>query len=272
MSRFNTLFQKMAAQKRPACIPFLMLGDPTLELSFAAINAVIKGGADAIELGIPFSDPIADGPIVQHAGVRALENGATLQKCLAIVKQIRVQHPNLPIGLLVYANLVFHEGLSFFYQQAAFAGVDAVLLPDVPSQEALPFSTAAKEHNIQPVLIATPTCVTQDFVTLSELSEGFTYVVTRAGVTGLDEKAQFAGLKNSVQALETIGAPPVVFGFGIKDAQDVVQAYAHGAKGVIIGSALIQEISKMTAAEIKNGTLLNSLVQQLFYGKPSLLA
>lgn len=271
MSRFTKLFQKLKSQNRPAYIPFLMLGDPTMALSLKVINSVIEGGADGLELGIPFSDPIADGPIVQQAATRARLQGATIVRCFELIKEIRQQNPELPIGLLVYANLVFHDGISAFYRSAKLAGVDAVLVPDVPTKEALPFINEAKAHGINPILLATLTCSTLDLQTLASLSEGYTYVVTRAGVTGVDQRSEFESAQKIVNQLKAVNAPPSVFGFGIRDSRDVQQAFDCGAKGVIIGSALIQTISKMTKQDIEEGTKIRNLTQSLFGSELSLL-
>lgn len=264
MSRFTKLFQTVAEQKRPAYIPFLMLGDPTLALSLASIEAVIAGGADAIELGIPFSDPVADGPTVRQAASRALAAGVNTHDCFALIQTIRTRYPKIPIGLLVYANLVFHGGIDIFYQRASSAGVDAVLIPDVPLVESAPFVRCAKIYNIQPIFLATPTCNEQDLTSLAMQGEGYTYVVTRAGVTGTERNSELHNAQEMVQRLKAVNAPPAIFGFGIKNATEVANAYEKGAAGVIIGSALIQEISKMSPEMIEDGKEISALTKRIF--------
>jgi tryptophan synthase alpha chain len=264
MSKFIQLFSQVIQQERPAYIPFLMLGDPSIELSLKVIDAVIAGGADALELGIPFSDPVADGPTIQQAANRARQQGVTPLDCFKMIQDIRQRYPAIPIGLLVYANLVYHQGIAHFYQQASAAGVDAVLIPDVPTEEAFPFVTEAKNHGIHPILLATPTCLLQDLQNLADLSEGFTYVVTRPGVTGTERESEFTNAKKMVEQLQVVNAPSPVFGFGIKNAHDVHQAYLHGAKGVIIGSGLIHAISKMSPKIIHEGTEITLLTKKLF--------
>ena len=263
MSRFNDLFAMVKIQQRVAKIPFLMLGDPTMERSLDTINAVIKSGADALELGIPFSDPIADGPIVAQASNRARNQGVMPLDCLAMIAQIRQHHPTLPIGLLVYANIVNHLGINRFYALAYKAGVDAVLIPDVPTIEAPPFCQAAKQNHIQPVLIATMNCNDEDLKRVAKLSEGFSYVVTRKGVTGTDKKCEFGDTQVITQKLKDFHAPPAVFGFGIKNAQDVQSAYEHGAVGVIIGSALIESLHALSHHPFNFDTV-KSLTEKLF--------
>lgn len=264
MSRFNQLFKRNELASRPALIPFLMLGDPTPELSLHIIQSVIDAGVDAIELGIPFSDPIADGPEVCKASQRALESGMNLQKTFEILKSIRTRNPIIPIGLLVYANLVYQYGLNAFYQKAAECGVDAVLLPDVPTDEVKPFSQSAKKYDIDPILLATPACQESDLALLPQLCEGFTYVVTRKGVTGIEYNSDFSECAKLVDKLDRLNAPPAVFGFGIKNTQDIQIAYEHGAKGVIIGSALIHALSHMPVAQLQQPHRIVSVTKQFF--------
>ncbi|MBS0288111.1 MAG: tryptophan synthase subunit alpha [Proteobacteria bacterium] len=265
MSRFNQLFSKLKSENRIARIPFLMLGDPTPTASLTIINSVISQGIDALELGIPFSDPIADGPIIQMAANRARKHNATPAICFEIIQKIRQQHPTLPIGVLVYANLVYHQGISSFYQQAQAAGVDAVLIPDVPTEEASVFCQAAKAHGIHPVLLATIACSDQDLKQLAVQSEGFTYVVTRAGVTGTGKASEFEMAQHIVKRLEKYGAPPAVFGFGIKYAQDIKLAHQHGACGAIIGSALIEALNHLDEQSLQSTQAVGAVVRKLFY-------
>lgn len=263
MSRFKNLFTKLNTQNRIAKIPFLMLGDPTIECSLKIIDSVIESKADALELGIPFSDPIADGPIIQQAANRARANGVTPSDCMLMIKQIRQKYPTLPIGLLVYANLAFHHGLDNFYQAAYNAGVDAVLIPDVPTREATPFCIKAKEYNIEPVLLATLACQDKDLEKVAQLSEGFVYVVTRTGVTGVHKHCEFEQAGSIVKKLKLLNAPPAVFGFGIQNANDIGLAYEHGASGAIIGSALIQALSQVSDHPFDH-TVVKSISENLF--------
>jgi tryptophan synthase alpha chain len=269
MSRFTQLFNQEFIKNRPAYIPFLMLGDPDAQTILKIINAVILGGIDALELGIPFSDPIADGPTVQQASLRARQSGVNVEQCFDMLNTIRTKYPLLPIGLLVYANIVFHYGIFQFYQKMQQLGIDAVLIPDVPSQECTDFVRAAKENQIQPILLATPACRKEDLITLSAQSQGYTYVVTRAGVTGTERKSELDSAKSLVELLTMVNAPPAVFGFGIRDHQDVMRSFHAGAKGVIIGSALIDAISKFNMDEVHEGSCITQLVKTLFCGNPS---
>lgn len=154
MTRYTKLFSALSAKNEGAFVPFIMLGDPTPEASLAIIRTAVAAGADALELGVPFSDPVADGPTIQRSHLRALDNGATVDSSLELIRQIRKEFPELPIGMLIYGNVVFTRGITQFYQEFADAGVDSILLPDVPVREGEPFIAAAKQPGIDPIFIA----------------------------------------------------------------------------------------------------------------------
>jgi tryptophan synthase alpha chain len=267
MTRFANCFKKVAKLDRPAYIPFLMLGDPSPPQSLQVIDAVIGSGIDALELGMPFSDPIADGPIVAEAAARACQHQLGTQSYFDMIQHIREKHTELPIGLLVYANLVFRFGITAFYQQAKQSGVDCVLIPDVPFIESAPYLQAGIEHGIEVVLLATPACQPSDLKNIAMHSAGFTYLVTRAGVTGIDKACQMNDAKAMVTKLNKMQAPPIVFGFGIKNASDVISAYQAGAKGVIIGSALIDALKTIDLQKEESMQKITALTRMLFTGE-----
>lgn len=264
MTRFANCFKTVADLQRPAYIPFLMLGDPSPTQSLNIIDAVIASGIDALELGIPFSDPIADGPIVAQAAARAASHNVSTQGYFEMIQTVRIKYPTLPIGLLVYANLVFRFGLENFYQAAKKSGVDCVLIADLPFMEAGSYLQAAKQHDIEPVLLATPACQSDDLQNVAIHSAGFTYLVTRAGVTGIDKACQMSDAKRMTKQLQDLHAPSVVFGFGIKNASDVQNAYEAGAKGVIIGSALIDAIQAIDLQSSNGYQQITALTRALF--------
>ncbi len=241
--RYAVLFRRLADRGEGAFIPFLMLGDPTPELSRRLIEAAIAGGADALELGIPFSDPIADGPTLQTAAQRALAAGVTPDTCFALLRDVRDAHPELPLGLLVYANLVVGGGLDAFYERAALAGVDSVLVADVPSFEVQPFAARARHHGIAPVLIAPPNADEERLAIVAQLSKGYTYVATRAGVTGRRDRLELNGAGIPGRLRELRAAPPVL-GFGISRAEHVRAAMQAGGAGAISGSALVEHVAR----------------------------
>lgn len=266
MTRFANCFKKVAKLHRPAYIPFLMLGDPSPTQSLKIIDAVIASGIDALELGIPFSDPIADGPIVAQAAARAALHSKSTQSYFEMIQDIRARYLELPIGLLVYANLVFRFGIVDFYKAAKQSGVDSVLIPDLPFIEAAPYLTAAKDHGIQSVLLTTPSCQTGDLQNVACHCAGFTYLVTRAGVTGIDKACQMDNAKIQVSELQGLQAAPVVFGFGIRNAGDVASAYQAGAQGVIIGSALIDALQGIDLQQKNSMQQITALTKHLFMG------
>ena len=238
MSRYGAMFERLAAAGEGAFGAFVMLGDPDLATSGAVLDALVAGGADMLEVGIPFSDPIADGPVIQAAAGRALAAGVTPADCFRLLAGFRARHPQVPVGILTYANLVLARGRDAFYRAAAEAGVDSVLVADVPLFEAVPFAAAARAHGIAPVLIAAQNTPAATLRQIAELGEGYTYCVTRAGVTGTGDEAVFDH-QAMINSLAMHFAPPPVFGFGISTPEHVRAALAAGAPGAIAGSAIV---------------------------------
>jgi tryptophan synthase alpha chain len=243
MSRYEEMFSRLRGRGEGAFGGFLMLGDPDPETSLGLLDALVAGGADMIEVGIPFSDPIADGPVIQAAAVRALEAGVTPADCFELLTAFRARHPRIPVGLLTYANLVLARGREAFYRRCTSAGVDSVLVADVPVAEAEPFVGAARDHGIAPVLIAAANTPGPVLERIAELSEGYVYCVSRAGVTGAD-RAMDSGHERLFEALAAAGAPPPVLGFGISRPEHVRAALDAGAAGVISGSAIVRLVEQ----------------------------
>jgi tryptophan synthase alpha chain len=243
MSRYRRMFARLDAAGEGAFGAFVMLGDPGLEESAAILDALVDGGADMLEVGIPFSDPIADGPVIQAAADRALAAGVTPAACFGLLRDFRARHPEVPVGILTYANLVLARGRDAFYRAAAEAGVDSVLVADVPAFEAPPFVEAARAHRIDPVLIAAQNTPPATLRRVAALGEGYTYCVARAGVTGAGESVAFDH-KAMLATLAQNLAPPPVFGFGISKPEHVRAAIEAGAAGVISGSAIVRLIAE----------------------------
>lgn len=239
MSRYAHMF----ASRRGVFVPFLMLGDPDLETSELLCEAALRGGADALELGIPFSDPIADGPVIQAAAVRARLAGATPARCFDLTRRLRARFGDVPLGLLVYANLVVRRGIDAFYTQAQEAGVDSVLVADVPTLEGAPFAAAAKACGIDPIFIVPPDAEPAVLRRVAAMSAGYTYVLGRAGVTGEGTEPEFPP-PAVFASLREHGAPPALVGFGISRPEHVRAAVAAGAAGAISGSALVARIAR----------------------------
>lgn len=243
MERYDRTFKRLADRGEGAFVPFVTLGDPTPELSLHIIDALVAGGADALELGIPFSDPLADGPTIQNAALRAFAAGVTPSQCFEMLATVRRNHPELPIGLLMYANLVFSNGIDNFYARCAEAGVDSVLIADVPVEESAPFRQSAMRHGIAPIFICPPNASDDLLREIASHGRGYTYLLSRAGVTGSETRANLP-LKHLIDKLKEYHAAPPLQGFGISEASQVKEAIAAGAAGAISGSAIVKIIEQ----------------------------
>ncbi len=233
MSRYAALFERLGGEG--AFGAFLMLGDPDLETSAALLDAVVEGGADMVEVGIPFSDPIADGPIIQAAAERALNAGVKVADCFKLIAAFRDRHPDVPIGILTYANLVVARGRTDFLARSGEGGADSLLIADLPAIEAEPWAEDMIACGIEPVLVAASNTPAATLDRIRALSKAYVYCVTRAGVTGTHAEARFD--RRLLESLK--GGPPPVFGFGISTPEQVRAALAAGAAGVICGSAIV---------------------------------
>lgn len=233
MSRYAAMFDHLGDER--AFGAFLMLGDPDVETSAKLLDTVVEGGADMVEVGIPFSDPVADGPVIQAAAQRALAAGVRVDDCFDLIAQFRGRHPDVPLGILTYANLVVAR--AGFMRDAAEAGADSLLIADVPAIEAERFALEMAQAGIEPVLIAAANTPEPTLRRIAKTSKAYTYCVSRAGITGTHAGGEFdSGL---TKRLADAGAPPPIFGFGISKPEHVRAAIAAGAKGVICGSAIV---------------------------------
>ncbi|MGP4122972.1 MAG: tryptophan synthase subunit alpha [Sodalis sp. (in: enterobacteria)] len=239
MERYQQLFSRLESQNEGAFVPFVTLGDPNPVLSLQIIDTLIDAGADALELGIPFSDPLADGPTVQSANLRAFASGVTMAHCFKMLASIRSKYPAIPIGLLMYANLVYNEGIDAFY--ARCAGVDSVLVADVPLQESLPFRQAALRHGVAPIFICPPNADDDLLREIASYGRGYTYLLSRTGVTGSEKRANLP-LRHLVNTLKEYHAAPTLQGFGISEPNQVRAALQAGTAGAISGSAIVKII------------------------------
>ncbi|KQB84682.1 tryptophan synthase subunit alpha [Corynebacterium oculi] len=242
MSRFTTLFSRL--HNEGAFVPFLMLGDPSPEDSLAIVRTLVAAGADALELGVPFSDPVADGPTIQASHVRALAGGVGLADALALIRTIREEFPRLPLGILVYGNVPFSRGLDTFYQEFAEAGADAILLPDIPVREGAPFIAAAERAGVDPVFIAPAGASEKVLESVAACSKGYIYAVSRDGVTGTEKQSETTGLKEAVGHVARFGGAPILLGFGISRPEHVRAAIQAGAAGAITGSAITRIVER----------------------------
>jgi len=236
MSRYADMFDRLGSEG--AFGAFLMLGDPDLQTSAQFLDAAVEGGADMIEVGIPFSDPVADGPVIQAAAQRALSAGIRVSDCLELLAGFRSRHPTVPVGILTYANIV--AARMGFMRDAVEAGADSLLIADVPSLEAERFTREMEQAGIEPVLIAAANTPEPALRRIASLSKAYTYCVSRAGITGTHAGGSFDS--DLIRRVEAAGAPPAVFGFGISKPEHVRAALSAGARGVICGSAIVEKV------------------------------
>lgn len=244
MSRFAQLFQDLAKKNEGAFVPFVTLGDPNFEQSFAIVCTLVEAGADALELGFPFSDPLLDGPVIQAANNRALQAGCSTEQSFQLLAKIRTKYPQIPISLLLCANLIYAQGLDNFYRRCAEVGVDAVLVADIPLLACQDYVNTAKANGIQPVFICPPNANDQTIAQIAQYSEGYTYLVSRAGVTSAENHSYASNLDSLVTKLQGNNAAPILQGFGIAQPEQVKNALAMGVAGTISGSATVKIIEQ----------------------------
>ncbi|QNQ91314.1 tryptophan synthase subunit alpha [Corynebacterium poyangense] len=244
MSRYDQLFSHLHRKNEGAFVPFLMLGDPNPEISMEIVRAVVEAGADALELGVPFSDPVADGPTIQKSHLRALDSGVVVDDALAQIRQIREEFPELPLGMLIYGNVAFTRGIDRFYAEFADAGADSILLPDIPVREGEPFAQAAIDAGIDPIFIAPAQASESTLAGVAALSRGYIYAISRDGVTGTERESSTTGLDQVVENIRRFHGAPILLGFGISEPQHVRDAINAGAQGAITGSAITRILEK----------------------------
>jgi len=247
MSRIEQTFGRLRAQGRKALIPFITAGDPEPALTLPLMHALVAGGADIVELGVPFSDPMADGPTIQRASERALKNGVTLRQVLATVRAFRVDDPETPVVLMGYANPIEAMGVGDFVGEAAAAGVDGVLVVDYPPEECVEFGRALRAAGMDPIFLLAPTSTEERYRQVARVGSGYIYYVSLKGVTG----AGHLDLRDVAARLPHIRAAvgmPVGVGFGIRDAASAARIAAI-ADAVVIGSRLIEELEQAPREE-----------------------
>jgi tryptophan synthase alpha chain len=265
MSRYEQLFERLDAVKRGALVPFVMLGDPDLAGCWDIVAALVEAGADALELGIPFSDPVADGPVIQAAAARALASGVTPEDCFRLLKQIRDRYPELPIGVLTYGNLVAQGDSERFYAGLANAGVDSILLADIPGVELRPFIDLAQRFGLAPILVVPPNATASCIERVAQWGKGYTYVLGRAGVTGTHSAMQRPA-NDLIRSLKQAGAPPALLGFGISTPAHVRSAIESGARGAIVGSAVVAIIATFLQDAVARAAALREFMASLAGG------
>ncbi len=245
MSRIASKFAALHAAGRKALIPFVTAGDPSLEATVPVMHALVSAGADVIELGVPFSDPMADGPTIQRSSERALGRGAGLRWVLEQVAAFRRDDALTPVVLMGYLNPVEIHGTERFAAEAVAAGVDGVLLVDLPPEAAADTQAAFTVVGLDLIALASPTTTDARLALLGGIAQGYLYYVSFAGVTGASDRLDVQAAGSRVHALKALATVPVVAGFGIKDAASA-SAMARDADGVVVGSALVATLEGAT--------------------------
>lgn len=238
-TRIEQLFTRTRGENRAALIAYLTAGDPTPEKTPEIAATLVRAGVDLIELGVPFSDPVADGPVIQRASARALNAGTTLRKVLDIAREIRTQS-EVPLLLFTYLNPAMHYGFAKLAQDAKAAGIDGVLLTDLSVEEAAPYMQPLRNAGLDTIFLAAPTSTDRRLKLVAEFSSGFVYLVSRTGVTG--ERVELSeSLGSLLDKTRAVTALPLAAGFGIS-TPDQAKAVARMADGVVVGSAIVRQI------------------------------
>ncbi len=242
MSRIERRFAALKAERRAGLVAYLVAGDPDLETSTRLFEGVAAAGADLIEIGMPFSDPMADGPSIQAGGLRALQNGMTFKKTLTLVRHLRARDPDTPYVLMGYYNPIYRYGAEAFAKDAAAAGVDGLIIVDLPPEEEAELAEPATAAGLDLVRLATPTSDEHRLPTIVKRASGFVYYVAIAGITGT-RSADAGAVREAVARLRRFTKLPVAVGFGIKNAEQAAEV-ARAADAAAVGTALVDRLAQ----------------------------
>ena len=242
MKRLAATFASCRNQDRSALITYLMAGDPSPEATVAAMHALVEGGADVLELGMPFSDPTADGPSIEQAHHRALAAGTTMEGVLAMVRRFREQNDHTPVILMGYLNPIEQKGPLWFAQAAATSGVDGALVVDLPPEEAGELRDALANHGLAQILLAAPTTPPSRLEMILREAGGFVYYISLKGTTGAD-RLEPSAVVQAVARLRAMTELPIVVGFGVRTPQQAAELAAC-ADGVVVGSVVVEAMAQ----------------------------
>jgi tryptophan synthase alpha chain len=261
MNRYDEAFDRVRGRKERAFIPFAVAGDPNPDVFIDVITAYVRGGADVLEIGYPFSDPVADGPVNQRASQRAIRAGFDHNTFFESIKKIRA-FTDIPIGLLTYANTINYLGNDAFCKKAAKAGVDSILVADMPPEESLELGVSMRKHGIGRVFIVSEFTPDERMRYICKCVDSFVYVVSRPGITGIDTTLS-ASVKTTLARLKKVTDKPLAVGFGISTPEHVREVCRAGAQGVIVGSALVNEIERAALKGANPSSILRKKVSAL---------
>lgn len=241
MTRISATFKNLQKEGKKAFIPYIMAGDPSLEKTKDVVLLFEECGADIIELGVPFSDPLADGPTIQRASERALKNGVTLKKVISLVKDLR-QITQIPLVLMTYFNPVFKYGIEYFIRDAKDAGVDGVIIPDLPPDEAKDFIRLSRKAALDTIFLLAPTSTEDRIQKVTKASSGFIYYVSITGITGANLLLD-GSMEVLIAKIKRFTSKPIAVGFGVSTPGDA-SAVARVSDGVIVGSAIVKKLQE----------------------------
>jgi tryptophan synthase alpha chain len=253
MTRLDQTFQKLRLARKKALITFTMAGDPNAQTSLSLLHDIVESGADIIEIGVPFSDPMADGPAVQAAGLRALTAGMTLNGVFEIVQQFRSKNSDTPIVFMGYINPILKFGDDKFLNKCKDVGVDGLIIVDMPPEETGSFYAKAQQNNVAIIRLIAPTSDQKRLPTILKDASGFLYYVSITGVTGT-KTADADAVKKHIELIRTLTDLPIVAGFGIKTPEDAAR-FAAFADGVVVGSAIVQNIEQNQDSSALSGII-----------------
>ena len=239
MSRIKEKFNELKSKKEKALVSYIMVGYPSESATLSAIRGLVKGGADIIELGFPFSDPIADGPVIQKASTGSLNNGIKIEKFFKLVKKIRSE-TNIPLILMTYTNILYKQGYQKFIKNAKNAGIDGLILPDMAIEESKGYLLAAKKQKMDTIFLVSPNTQKNRLSKIAKATSGFLYMVAVFGTTGIQTKIHQYTIDALKSTKRTVKNVPVGVGFGISNEKDVKKYVSVGADAVIVGSANIK--------------------------------
>jgi len=262
MSQIAACFSRLQSEGRRALIPYITAGDPNLEATLEYMEALVESGADLIELGVPFSDPMADGPVIQRAIERSLSSGTTLSGILKIVARFKEKHPNFPVVLMGYLNPFLRMGIEVFAKEAHNAGLDGLLIVDLPPEENHTYRQLFQTSGIDQIFLASPTTTDERLQKIAQESSGYLYYVALKGVTGAQVPLARA-VSDRVEHIKAMTKLPVAVGFGIKDGASAA-AIGQGADGVIVGSALVNKIGQAGEDKAKAIEAIGALTAEIY--------
>ena len=261
MSRLENCFKTLNETKQKALVPFVTAGDPSADFTLSCMHEMVKAGANIIELGVPFSDPMADGPVIQQASERALVNGMSLKGVIEVVKRFRQSDQITPVVLMGYLNPIEFMGYEVFAKSAAEAGVDGVLTVDIPPEESADLIAAYDQYDIAPIFLLSPTSNEGRIKKVAAVAKGYIYYVSLKGVTGAGH-LQLDQVENKIKEIKQITALPIAVGFGVKNAE-IAANIAKLGDAVVVGSALINCITDHAGAPAQGQAAISSLLSDM---------